>query len=224
MIGVPGGIWSEYCLGAPVSRVPVGEQEGFPSLLDYVCCIPSLIESSFLDWTVFESDHALLAVNAKSRFCVSPDSLETCIDELQTLDLVQLNSVCALEYQLHVVQSAHGCRKTCKERRQLRMPLDLRTLYARKQLTTDEDEKHNLVRMIRARRSAWIKHLRAETMIQRISSGRVLGKSKKLHGLESVDDDVQVSTDKQECADMVAQAFSNKWGSNDVSLLKELRD
>jgi hypothetical protein len=90
------------------------------------------------------------------------------------------------------------------------MPLDLRTLYARKQLTTDEEDKRNLVRLIRARRTAWIKHLRDTTAIQRISAGRILGKSKKLHSLECVEDDFQVSADKQECAVMPAEAFSKK--------------
>ena len=201
-------------------------------MLDYICCNPCLIDSSFLDWTIFESDHALLAVNAKSRFNVkvrpkktwNPDSLDTCIDALQALDLFRLKSVIALESQLHIVQSAYGCRKTCKERRQLRMPLDLRTLYARKQLTTDEEDKRNLVRLIRARRTAWIKQLRDTTAIQRISAGRILGKSKKLHSLECVEDDFQVSADKQECAVMLAEAFSKKWGSDDAPLLKELHD
>ena len=36
VFGIPGGHWNTYCIGCPISRVPLGDQEGFPSLIDYV--------------------------------------------------------------------------------------------------------------------------------------------------------------------------------------------
>ena len=229
--GVPGGAWSEFCVGSPISRIPTGDQPGLPSLLDFVCCNPAVLFSSILCWDVHESDHALLCVTVKTRFRTSlrPKRIwsvvceDTCIDNMHLLNLQQLKSISSVEVSLRGMQVSFGCSTTCKQRRVERMPLDLRTLYARKAIAASEDEKRGIIAEIRVRRKIWIQRLQYESRVRAIASGRVLRKSKRLHTIETVDNELQVLSDKQDCADAIAKAFSDKWGSNDLSLRSDLK-
>ena len=61
------GKWSEESFfGAPLTRFPLGEQDGFLSILDYAFENGTHIEDSWVDWEGAMSDHALLG------FCLRP--------------------------------------------------------------------------------------------------------------------------------------------------------
>ena len=138
IVGMPGGTWSTFCIAAPISRVPLGLQDGLPSLLDFVCCKPDVLDSSFITWNVHESDHALLCVVVESDFHATSrrkrmwyaTNENMCIDTLHRFNFGSLNSISDLEERLSEVQGPFECPKSCSTRRWERMPIDLRTLYA----------------------------------------------------------------------------------------------
>ena len=71
-VGMPGGPFSEAALFSLVSRIPVGEQLGLPSLLDYSTARPGLLRKSLLDWDVAIADHAALFMTLSGAFTAFP--------------------------------------------------------------------------------------------------------------------------------------------------------
>jgi len=59
-VGLPGGIWNSEAIDCPFTRIPLGDQPGLPSCIDYVAASPNLVSSTCCDWTYSYSDHAML--------------------------------------------------------------------------------------------------------------------------------------------------------------------
>ena len=59
--GTPGGMHDSFSL-APISRVPLGQQDSNPSLVDYAHCSNDTISNMQLNWDIAISDHAGLVI------------------------------------------------------------------------------------------------------------------------------------------------------------------
>ena len=83
MLNVPAVCEDPGILGVPFTRIPIGGQAGFPSLLDHAAASRHLIEHSFADWSAVDADHALVGFVLKSKHFIPqrPRRIWQCFDE-----------------------------------------------------------------------------------------------------------------------------------------------
>ena len=78
------GQWAETCAFAPVTRVPTGDQDGLPSLLDFAKLSSNMVKDSFIDWHGTLADHALIGYVFRPKlqtYRKIPRTNFTCTDE-----------------------------------------------------------------------------------------------------------------------------------------------
>ena len=131
-----------------------------------------------------------------------------------------LQSVCA-------AQAAHADASSCSQRLQRRMPLELRSLYARLHSCTDVGERAELKRMAWQRRKMWMHDLRLAGRLRAISQGKVIEKSKKLFKIESMKIAGQKSLDCDAWSAEIKKFYEEKWAcgalQNRVNILDYVR-
>ena len=135
VIGSPGGPHAELAFLLPVSRVPVGDQTGDPSLLDYAAAHPSLVQELLLDWELCDSDHATLVAEIKC------DSLASKRRRVKRLWKCRDIPGCSTWVQLHApvphdirdmtevctyFQDMWSDVQPCKKRSAARVPIEVR--------------------------------------------------------------------------------------------------
>ena len=232
MVSGPGGPWSDACAFSVVSRVPLGEQLGVPSLLDFGVASDRLVRESFVDWHSADADHAYVVyiLNSVHSSVVRRKKIWKCVDEHSCLEKVSFadfekhDSVSAVMSKLTAIQDSCDSGLSCAARRRERMPFELRECYRRAVSAASACDKRMWQLRARRRRKQWVIDLRLQSRLARVGGGRVLSKTKKLFSIKSVNLGSSITLDQETAADHLAQQFSAKWGCDDAALRQDLQD
>ena len=224
---VPGGPFAEFCFQVPITRIPIGEQaiRCLPSLIDFGVGSRGFLTQCSLFWEGVPADHALIGLTcipvferraaAKTRWKCTDD--DVCKNWIASKKVPALQTLDSLHCFLAECQLQCADTRTCSERRQERLPMQLRDLYARMSSCTTEQDRHVLQRL------AWERvrklHLDRRTLAERraVGSGRVLVKSKKLHSVkELILSDGSRTNQQDRWNPEVLQQFGTKWGHKNL--------
>ena len=169
--GVPGGPYSEGALFSLISRIPVGEQAGLPSLLDFACATGGHLQSSWLDWEIALADHAALFMTLAGSFsafqarprrtwrCRDNDGLNEWMRSMAPESFTDING---LHSFLLEAQTNFADTRTASQRRRCREPNDIKELRARLRAATEEPARMRLQRLLLETRKQFLKGLRQE--------------------------------------------------------------
>ena len=232
VIGNPGGAWDSDAIVCPITRIPIGDQSGLPSCLDYAVASPGLISASACDWTYSFSDHALVVYRLTPKlprfrrvqraWHVIDES--ACIDQLKEMPFHSADSIGDVCEKLMVAQNVHESQLTCRQRRLIRMPFELRQFYRNAANSTCEADRRMWQLRAKTRRKTWAAEMRTAARIKAVRSGRVLQKSKKLHPIHSVVCDGERTSDLDTCSAKIADFFAAKWGCRNLHIRSEVSD
>ena len=230
---VPGGPFAHQCGIAPITRVPVGcaVLTDLPSTLDDGLATPNLVRDVQLHWEGAPADHAI-NVFTLAPCSIVRTSVKTswkCSDETGCLRWLaecapeSFTDVEAFHTFLLKMQRSWADERTCKERRDARLPPQLRILYSQIAGCTRECDRRLLQRNAWQLRKQWCQEWRDSILSENVKRARVLQRSKKLHKLEKLvlseasgELTGQQSTDKSQWAIEICSQFANKWGSHDT--------
>ena len=232
MSGSPGGSWPLDLLQVPCSRVPVGCQNGFPSLIDVGGASQSLIRSCWVDWDGVDADHAFVFYDVVCHFQVPRRARKSwlCTSEQEVMEHLQTftfsststpEDICA---SLISIQALYDSDQTCEQRRADRMPFELRELYSRAAHSDNNADRQMWQKRARLRRAQWVADTRVLSRKRAVASGRVLSKSKKLHKINSLNVDGFECIDPQANVEVLAKAFGTKWGGKNLTLREKVSD
>lgn len=234
-VGLPGGPHSEAAVFSLISRTPVGDQHGLPSLLDFGACTNGCIERSWLDWDIARSDHAALFLSLKGTYEVfkrRPRQSWRCKDSeamrafLETSAPEQFDDLDSLHSFLARVRETFADRQTAAERRRTREPPHVKQLRAKLSSEADELQRLYLRKEIYDARKAFLIQMKIQRETEAFERGKPRQKAKSLHRIESMvpaDESVEV-LDHDQWAGMIQAEFSNKWGSNNYHLREIVYD
>ena len=121
----PGGTYDQFCLTSFFTRVPIGDQEGVPSVIDYAFADSGVVVSSSLDWQCAPADHAIIAYKCRAHFHVpirrkrfwQPCCKEQVFPLMSNVHLATEVDVSELLQSVRIVQRHAADQRTCKERR-----------------------------------------------------------------------------------------------------------
>jgi len=234
VLNFPGGLWSDACLACPYTRLPIGELAAIqrPSILDFAVATAGSISDSWLDWKSAPADHALVGFDVKWEFqvlqrrkthwkCIDDDDTLAWLDRIEPPQLSSATlyeDICDL--CLRMQQECEDTR-TCEQKRAARLPFQIRDMYNRISLTTNESDRSSLKRLAWQARAQWWAHTKHSITAARVKAGKVLQKSRKLHTIESIKiDGGEVAGD--EGAQLVQADFSSKWQCNNMHKQEQL--
>ena len=228
----PGGSFGELVSTCPITRVPLGDQSGLPSCLDYASCSVGFVSSSFRDWNLGPADHALVGFICTPTWhcprrvkkfwnCVSSDD---CVQQMSHIALhrdMDLESICTA---VRSVQDLCTDRRTCEQERTERMPVDLREVYR----TIAHTHCRTTARALRIRawdmRKEWVNQVRLASNIRKVEKGHVLCKSKKLFPLEGIRLDNGICRDPVVCCRELNAFYERKWRAHDMNMAHNVMD
>ena len=227
--GSPGAQWDAPLLHAPFSRVPIGEQSDTPSLIDFALSSMGVHSECELDWRLALADHAgvvvrLLSLRPPPR---QPSSTWQCRDIVAAqTDLATWRSPsvgsrerCSWpELRLALVEWQQGWadRRSCRERRRDRIPVEARALWAAARASPCPREQAAL------RREAWkkckqhFKQCSVAVTNERVASGRVIGKRCPLKSIDALKLPAGLCSDQVAIARHIATHFAAKWGKGSL--------
>ena len=227
VVSVQGGVWAKICSDCPVTRLPVGEQDHKPSLLDYAWQSCSLILNASIAWLSAMADHALVSYQIRhvcSRRHFSK-SRWFCRDDHEARAWSRDNFVCpdvpeidAMYKHVKHLQCLFSDNRTCAERRRSRMPFALRCAYAQLAKTVSENQRKTLQSRAWALRKQWVARMHDFKRNRCIDKGGVLFKPKKLHSLDVLivhgcdDQPDQFLDDPETWEQPLVSFFGKKWG------------
>ena len=212
----------EYLWFAPVTRLPIGEQHGLPSLLDYMA-VSGCDAHGAISWEHAIADHAFVwfDINVKVEAVVARHRTHwKCLDKAEFLEQAQQlfvdESTCydTFVLKLQELQTRFDTNLCCAERRRRRMPLQLRTLMCRLAKAVSLCDAARLRKLVWERKKQWIKELHLISRVSAVRKGRVIAKSKKLFsvkGIQTADGNIERSPNS--CSEHIASAFRKKWAS-----------
>ena len=231
-IGLPGGAWNSEAIDCPFTRIPLGDQPGLPSCIDYVASSPNFVVSTWCDWTFGFSDHAFLfselslkltfPKRGKRFWNISGES--ACLEVLGQMPLEPSEGITSVCQKLICIQDSHESDLSCAERSYLRMPFELRLFYRKAETSSCQDDRRMWQLRARTRRRIWIAELKTIARLRTVRQGRVLAKSKKLNSLQGVVTANGRISDLQECSSIISTFFGRKWGGSDYHSLELLKD
>ena len=164
-----------------------------PSLLDYCMATPGLVTSSCLYWKKVPADHALMSCTLAVGFPAKHHKKNTfqCSDEGACVQW--LSERCPGEFtsasDLHDLLAAQARwdeSLTCAQRRQRRMPLQLRDLYRRCAHANTEGERKVLQKQAWEMRKRWVQSWKTAKLRESVRRGGVLTRTKKLHRVDKL--------------------------------------
>ena len=214
--------------GVPFTRMPQGLQDALPSCLDYAFSSSDFVSDSSFSWRDVPGDHAIVAFVCELRFNVKarrkqkwrPVSIEQCISKMGEVALDDTSTAHDVHTQLIGVQTLCEDQRSCSERRQDRMPQELRETY--RSIATENNPQ--CVLWLRKKawqlRKKWVADARLQSNLQRVQNGRVLRSSKRLHSISSVVVDGEPSQDREVWASSIQTFVENKWRVNAVDVRK----
>ena len=150
----PGGPFGEGCGLAPISRIPTGECTTYclPSLLDYGLSSKGFAKDCKLHWEGTPADHACITfvLDPIAKLCRGTKTSWKCTDENECITWICHNApdkfedVRSFHSFLLRMQAEWADTRTCKERREQRLPASLRTLYNLVANANSEQERKRL--------------------------------------------------------------------------------
>ena len=192
----PGGPFDHICAMAPISRIPTGEcvEYSLPSLLDYGLSSSRFVKASKLHWEGAPADHGFVT------FSLDPTSVlrrgtktnwkcknrDECLNWICNNAPDNFEDIQSLHSFLLEIQRVWADSRTCKDRREARLPDSLRSLYNTIANTTSEIERQRLQKEAWEIRRNICEDQRTVKLAETVQRGRVLQKSKKLHQVEAV--------------------------------------
>ena len=197
-----------------------------PALLDYAYGTRNFVTESCLIWEGLPGDHALCAYTCRPSFVVSrhpkrkwePVSFEVCLDRMSQVHVFEGMSATALHAQLLQVQSECADSRSCQQKRYDRMPQELRDVYSRLAIETDEYQIVALRAEVWKLRKEWVAHARVQTLTEKVKNGSVLHRSKKLHTISSFVVHGQRTVDQDVWKTELKNYFDKKWGVFDFQM------
>ena len=231
-LSTSGGEFDEFCLHSPITRIPFAGQDGLPSVLDYAFSDAGLVLSSSFDWKSSPSDHALVAYICNNTFH-APHRKRKLFKPFNSEQLLCLMSEVCITHDTDVqtrlesiiaVQNQSADQLTCRERRAIRMPDELRQLYRRVSLCTNSAEAWRLRRQAWAARKQWIASCRLQAQLQRVQRGGVLWKSKKLYPIRRLHGNSNDAGDRSSWPAVVKSFYDTKWGVDKLDLRHQLHN
>jgi hypothetical protein len=222
----PGGVFALECLLAPITRLPVGEQANrfLPSAIDFAAGKADAIGKVMLHWRGVPADHAMMQVSVRHCFVHVPQRkrLWTCTDP-EACSASLLMSGCepfvdatAFHSRVLELQATWADRTTCAQRRRDRIPIHIRSLYARIADTREEHDRKFLQRQAHLMLKSWIKRRIDERAVATIAGGHLFSKAKRLYPLQTLlveqGDGVVELADQALWAPHIGRQFESKWG------------
>ena len=237
VVGLPiASKWQSECMQSLISRVPSDEQDQRPSLLDYGAATPGFVESCHLSWEPCVSDHAIsiFVLNTSLPASVFPKTHWKCRDEYACIEWIKTEltktpidrSVSHFCDLLNSVREQWGDKTSCRARRKLRMPLQLRSMYKQLKLETDPVQARVLRQSAWALRRQWMKDMAVAACKARVDKGKAVSRTKNLHRLTGVfaDSSAPVQSSDQDISSGVGQYFERKWGCNLLQQREHIRN
>ena len=135
----PGGPFDDVCFMAPVTRIPTGQPASYslPSLLDYGLSTDGYVKETRVHWEGVPADHAMVTFSTHSATSLQRNRKTTwkCRDEEQCIAWIVDNSPDSFPdlQTFHAfalrMQAEWADAQTCRQRREQRLPSDLRSAY-----------------------------------------------------------------------------------------------
>ena len=201
---LPGGPFNVDCLLHPYTRLPIGDLTLLhrPSLLDYSLCTRGTSRTTWLDWEGVPADHAAFGVTVAWNHAVvsKPKTHWNCSSEEAALAWIESSTfrsecdsaLCELSFFKKFclqLQSTFACNHSRSQRRAQRLSPQLRDMYARISMCTNEEDRQLLqISAFEVRKKCW--EIAGNRIIcAKIKKGGVVTRSKKLHTIKSVRSD-----------------------------------
>ena len=225
-VDAPAGKWAECTIGTPVTRVPLGEAPGLPSLLDFAVASPALVQELWSSWNAAPGDHAMIIANLAADF--EPRKWAktnwSCRDEPACTAWLAKHTnktpkdMSSFEAMMLEAQSKWADNRTCWQRHKDKLPHFVVEALAAA-ATTDEEQAGNNIRA-----AAWAdlrQHIIAQRTTQleeKAKAGGAIANKKKLHRISALLVEGKRITDALHWGDHVAKVFEEKWGSAKLQL------
>ena len=234
VVGGPPPPWAEGALVAPVSRVPVGDQIGAPTLIDTIWARPALGAKQrevVLNWSAAPADHAVISTPlASARFAsrrprrlqwrpASPATVAADIAALIPADFADLRAFNAWVVK---AQEETACQSTRAVRRRLREPWFVKLLRRRRAQARTAREAAAIGRQIHQQRRKFYKMLRQQRALQRVWQGGVVERSRRLWDTTVLRSGGRDVYDEATLAHLAAQTFAEKWSDENADNLAEI--
>ena len=224
--GGPESPYREICVGAPITRVPVGEQRGLPSWIDH-CASDGTVNSLRLSWIDVPADHAALIAHCRVNFQTRrPFRRKTWVySDLQTArDYTKSNAPASftslLDFHTFVasVQEAHSSPDSCAIRRRQREPPAIKQLRMQLRSASTIKERRRLQKLIWEGRKHWLDTLRRIRQSKSFAIGRPIWRSKKLHDVTCMRAHEEAADiyDHSEWNRLVQSEYMKKWKCEDL--------
>ena len=204
------------------TRIPIGEQDGCVSQLDYAFASENILFDGRIHWDLAQLDHAAVSYcfklplyefkrHGKRRWhCTDVNGF---IDHLATLDWDEYD-VSEMLSCLRQIQNSFQDNAPCKRRSYDRMPFVLRNAYAMKAHATNRADWHMWSVRCRLLRKQWVHDLQTKKQIALALAGKASFKAKKLFPIKGLSFSGQTIIDGDSCADKIAAHYTAKWGNS----------
>ena len=186
---------SETCIWAPISHIPLGEQQGNPSLLGYAFHSNNLQISCKLRWDGVPADHALqmyecdllanMTTPVKTKWKCR--DVNACQDWLAyNVSNVTLSTVKDFNNFMRMAQDRFADVRTCRQRKSDRWPAQLQQAFAVIKNASTQQQR------LQARQAAWdalnthIAAFRLAKLEEKVSEGKAIVRSKKMYRISEI--------------------------------------
>ena len=228
--GIPGGAFSEECLFAPITRVPIGcaADTDLPSTIDYALANDGLIESSAIHWSHAIADHATVSFRGRLQWTQTEPRKANwaCTDEGACVRWLQaqalsddIDDICKM---LKTMQDTWADRRRCAARRLDRIPFQARDAFARAAAATTEQAKRRWKALAWQSLKSAIETVRQRKLAEQVRAGRAVikfcGLKKVKHLQHTTESGVLCVDAPDRCASMIEGFFKEKWGAERTQL------
>ena len=218
------GPWKDFNTSTSFSRVPIGDQYGLPSLIDFALGTCGVVLSSYVLWNSF-SDHAYLVCRTQAPTRLLPRRPKRTWEYKNWDDSVHFFASLAPEdfesfehFLQHVcqMQKATGAKSTCKQRSRCREPPAIKLLRQHIRQNTDPTKDRSLKKSLWEARKSWLSSLQAARDTHVLSAGKPITKRKKLTPITSMKNGCSSTIDFGIIGKLVGEEFEAKWKTHDL--------
>ena len=203
------------------TRIPLGQQCGIVSLLDYGVASPGFLSCGEIDWSVCLMDHAATIFNVNiptPHVCESKKRKWVCTDVdgfTKDASLIHTDSAFGsdptdLFQVLGQLQDKYQDMRSCSSRRKCRMPFELRNAYKCYSLSRDFAARQFWRTRIQQFRRRWLNDIAVRKHIAIATKGEASEPTKKLYTIDGIDDDGATIFDLERCTSLVATYYGKK--------------
>jgi len=215
--------WEELAFFNPITRIPAESQnEIIPSCLDYSAATPGVLneESCERCWTIGIADHASIWSRVNWQFRVWPSfssntfhctSEEDYLSNLQQTHFDWLSGPDVLFHTLSSVQNSFQSAETSKQRKERRMPFELKEAIRKGSLADSYRDRSFWRDRAWQLRKKWVTDMKVQAKVRRAREGKAHSKRKKLWKLRGLVIDSHKDVDRDFCARTIASHFTEKW-------------